>query len=50
MADEIEYKLEDVEATSVAPEDIDQTFRSSCIGMEQHHSPGSSPFTTKHHI
>lgn len=32
MADEIEYKLEDVAATSIASEDIDTTFRSSCIG------------------
>lgn len=30
--DEIEYKLEPVKATPVAPEDIDKTFRSSCIG------------------
>ncbi|ROW04245.1 hypothetical protein VSDG_01095 [Cytospora chrysosperma] len=33
MADEIEYKLEDVKATLVAPDDIDQTFRSSCIDL-----------------
>lgn len=32
MADEIEYKLEHVSATKVASEDIDTTFRSSCIG------------------
>lgn len=32
MADEIEYKLEHVSATKVASEDIDPTFRSSCIG------------------
>lgn len=36
MADEIEYKLEDVPATSIASEDIDKTFRSTCIG--KHHS------------
>ena len=34
MADEIQYKLDDVEATSVAPNDIDQTFRSSGIGTK----------------
>ncbi|KAG8160377.1 hypothetical protein KVR01_009913 [Diaporthe batatas] len=33
MADEIQYKLDDVEATSVAPSDIDQTFRSSSIDL-----------------
>lgn len=27
-----EYKLEDVAATSVASDKIDETFRSSCIG------------------
>lgn len=32
MADEIQYKLENVSATSIASEDIDKTFRSSCIG------------------
>ncbi len=30
--DESEYKLEPVKATTVAAEDIDETFRSSCIG------------------
>lgn len=39
MADEIEYKLEDVKATLVAPDDIDQTFRSSCIGMDNMNHP-----------
>lgn len=34
MADEIEYKLQDVPATSIASEDIDRTFRSSCIGKQ----------------
>lgn len=34
MADEIQYKLDNVEATSVAPNDIDQTFRSSSIGTK----------------
>lgn len=34
MADEIEYKLDNVEATAVAPDDIDKTFRSSSIGTE----------------
>lgn len=38
MADEIEYKLEDVKATLVAPDDIDSTFRSSCIGMNDKYS------------
>lgn len=33
MAHEIQYKLDAVEATEVAPDDIDQTFRSSSIGM-----------------
>ncbi|KAK7746877.1 Allantoicase [Cytospora paraplurivora] len=33
MADEIEYKLEDVKATPVASSDIDQTFRSGCIDL-----------------
>ena len=32
MAEEIEYKLEPVKATSVAADQIDATFRSSCIG------------------
>lgn len=32
MADEIEYKLDHVAATPVAANDIDATFRSSCIG------------------
>lgn len=32
MADEFEYTLEHVPATTVASEDIDKTFRSSCIG------------------
>lgn len=35
MADEIEYKLDNVEATAVAPDDIDKTFRSSSIGTEE---------------
>lgn len=35
MADEIEYKLDNVEATVVASDDIDQTFRSSSIGTEE---------------
>jgi hypothetical protein len=30
--EDIEYKLEAVEATQVPSEEIDQTFRSSCIG------------------
>ena len=30
--DDIEYKLEPVKATKVATDDIDKTFRSSCIG------------------
>ncbi|KAL1877067.1 Allantoicase [Diaporthe australafricana] len=33
MADEIQYKLDNVEATSVASDDIDQTFRSSSIDL-----------------
>ncbi|KAF3766111.1 Allantoicase [Cryphonectria parasitica EP155] len=33
MADEIEYKLQDVLSTAVASEDIDKTFRSSCIDL-----------------
>lgn len=41
MADEIEYKLDNVEATAVAPEDIDNTFRSSSIGTEHSHTPGA---------
>lgn len=32
MADEFDYKLDNVPATLVASEDIDKTFRSSCIG------------------
>lgn len=46
MADEIQYKLDNVEATAVAPDDIDQTFRSSSIGTEAgawgstNHTPG----------
>lgn len=35
MADS-EYKLDAVKATRVAAEDIDKTFRSSCIGMPSH--------------
>lgn len=34
IADEIAYKLDDVETTSLGPDDIDKTFRSSCIGKE----------------
>jgi len=30
--DDIDYKLDAVEATRVPAEDIDQTFRASCIG------------------
>lgn len=30
--EDIEYQLEPVSATKVASEDIDRTFRSSCIG------------------
>ena len=30
--EDIEYKLEAVKATRVPSEEIDQTFRSSCIG------------------
>ena len=32
MAEEIEYKLEPVKATSVAADQIDAAFRSNCIG------------------
>jgi allantoicase len=32
MIEDIEYKVEAVKATSVASEEIDKTFRSSCIG------------------
>jgi hypothetical protein len=32
MADNV-YKLDAIQATRVAAEDIDKTFRSSCIGM-----------------
>lgn len=32
MLEDIEYKLESVQATSVASEKIDETFRSTCIG------------------
>lgn len=32
MAEEIEYKLEPVKATSVAADQIDASFRSTCIG------------------
>lgn len=32
IADEIEYKLDTVKATPLGPDDIDPTFRSSCIG------------------
>jgi len=31
--EDIEYKLEAVKATPVAAGDIDQTFRSNCIGV-----------------
>lgn len=45
MADEIEYKLDDVPTTTVAPEDIDTTFRSSCIGMSR---PGQNTKSPSH--
>jgi allantoicase len=32
IADEIEYKLDNVEVSTLRPEDIDKTFRSKCIG------------------
>ena len=32
MSDRMEYELENVAATSVASDKIDETFRSSCIG------------------
>lgn len=32
IADEIEYKLDTVDVSSVNPDDIDTTFRSTCIG------------------
>jgi hypothetical protein len=32
IADEIEYKLDTVETQSVAANDIDKTFRTTCIG------------------
>jgi allantoicase len=32
VADEIEYKLDNVEVSTLRPEDIDKTFRSKCIG------------------
>ncbi|KAF4507258.1 hypothetical protein G6O67_005915 [Ophiocordyceps sinensis] len=33
FADEVEYKLDDVEATSISPQEIDNKFRSSCIDL-----------------
>ncbi|CAM1503973.1 Fc.00g015640.m01.CDS01 [Cosmosporella sp. VM-42] len=33
IADEIEYKLDTVKVSSVSPEDIDKTFRSTCIDL-----------------
>ncbi|KAL6860392.1 Allantoicase [Amphichorda felina] len=33
IADEIEYKLDTVKATPLGPDDIDPTFRSSCIDL-----------------
>lgn len=45
MADEIEYKLDNVPATSIASKDIDKTFRSTCIGERNSpdvHSSSSS--------
>jgi len=33
IADEIEYKLDNVEVSRVRPDDINKTFRSTCIGM-----------------
>lgn len=33
IADEIEYKLDNVEVATVRPDDINKTFRSTCIGM-----------------
>ncbi len=32
MAETLKYKLDDVGAARVAPDDIDRTFRSTCIG------------------
>lgn len=34
--DEIEYKLDNVKATTVASGDIDKTFRSTSIGITTH--------------
>jgi hypothetical protein len=33
IADEIEYKLDNVEVATIRPDDINKTFRSTCIGM-----------------
>lgn len=33
IADEIEYKLDNVDVSAVRPDDIDKTFRSTCIGQ-----------------
>jgi hypothetical protein len=37
IADEIEYKLDNVDVATVRPEDIDKTFRSTCIGQYHPH-------------
>jgi hypothetical protein len=36
FADEVEYKLDAVKATQLGPEEIDKTFRPTCIGMLKH--------------
>lgn len=35
ITDEIEYKLDNVKSTSLGPDEIDSTFRSSCIGESE---------------
>jgi hypothetical protein len=37
--DEIQYKLEHVKVTPIAADNIDKTFRSSCIGLLARGSP-----------
>lgn len=39
IADEIEYKLDAVKASSLNPDEIDPTFRSTCIGEPLHLYP-----------
>lgn len=42
FADEVEYKLDAVQATQLAADEIDKTFRPACIGSYPPHTNLSS--------